>query len=214
VSGGALAEEPDGWTRIRHPEIPVTMDLPGDASYQDVRAFALGSPRRRDHKPLRITLFGIRPLDESRLRYNAVEVALFWLTQDSEAVEEADLRALPRTLHDASRTEAFLRAVLHRGAARVRYADRGFELIDGVPARRADLSRVAAPGTPDERTIEGEVFLISPSGRAALAVVVRFDPQATEREREVLLPRIVRSIRFGDSDDDPLETRLRIRSGA
>jgi hypothetical protein len=43
---------------------------------------------------------------------------------------------------------------------------------------------------------------------------VRFDEQATEHEREVLLPRIVHSIRFGDSDEAPLETRLRSRSSS
>jgi len=214
LSGGSLAETGESWTRIQHPEIPVTLDLPGDASFQDVRAFSLGSPRRRDGRPVRITLFGIHPLDEDRLRYNALEVALFWLTSQTAAVEEVDLRALPRTLRDASPTEAFLRAVLHRGPARVRFEDRGFELIDGAPARRARLSRVTAPGTRDERTLEGAVFLIAPSRRSALAVVVRFDEQATQHEREVLLPRIVRSIRFGDSDDAPLETRLRLRSAS
>jgi hypothetical protein len=207
LGGSSLAETPESWTRIQHPEIPVTMDLPGDASYQDVRAFSLGNPRRKDRKPLRITLFGIRPLDEDHLRYNAVEIALFWLTPSTEGIEAVDLQALPRTLHDAQRTEKFLRGVLYRGPARVRFEDRGFELIDGVPARRADLSRVTAPGTRDERSIDGEVFLIAPSGTAALAVVVRFDPQATKREREVVLPRIVRSIRFGDPDDAPLEVR-------
>jgi hypothetical protein len=210
----SLAETRESWTRIQHPEIPVTLDLPDDASFQDVRAFSLGSPRRRDGRPVRITLFGIRPLDENRLRYNALEVALFWLTPQTAAVEEADLHALPRNLHDARRTEAFLRAVLHRGSSRTRFEDRGFELIDGAPARRATLSRVTAPGTRDERTIEGAVFLIAPSGSSALAVVVRFDEQATEHEREVLLPRIVHSIRFGDSDEAPLETRLRSRSSS
>lgn len=212
--GGSLAETAGSWTRIQHPEFPVTLDLPSDASFQDVRAFSLGSPRRRDGRPVRITLFGIHPLDEDRLRYNALEIALFWLTTQTAAVEEADLRALPRNLHDARRTETLLRAVLHRGSARVRLEDRGFELIDGAPARRAKLSRVTAPGTRDERTLRGAVFLIAPSGRSALAVVVRFDEQATEHEREVLLPRIVRSIRFGGSDDAPLETLLRSRSSS
>jgi hypothetical protein len=207
VAGGGPGRADETWARIQHPAIPVTLDLPGDASYQDVRSFPLGNPRRKDRRPIRLTLFGIRPLDENRLRYHAVEIALFWLTEETEGVEEADLVAMPRTLRRARHTESFLRGVLYRGPARVRFRDRGFELIDGAPARAADLERITAPGTPDERTIGGEVYLIAPSRRAALAVVVRFDPQATGHERDVLVPRIVRSIRFGDPDDEPLEVR-------
>jgi hypothetical protein len=206
--GLSIADTPDGWARIQHPEMPVTMDLPEDASYQDVRSFSLGAPSRKDRKPQRVTLFGIRALDENELRFHAVEIAMFWLTDAVRGVEAEDLRSMPRSLHDAEATERFLRRVLYRLPARVEFEDQGLELIDGVPARRAALSRVTAPGTPDQRTVEGSVFLIAPSLDAALAVVVRFDPQSTRLERETMFPNIMRSIRFGSDDDDPLEAQL------
>ncbi|MFQ5697508.1 MAG: hypothetical protein ACE5IL_04395 [Myxococcota bacterium] len=185
-----------GWARVRHPTLPVTLDLPDGASYRQVRSFPLGSPRGRGGRRWEFTLFGVRSLDEAGVRYHALEVALFRIGASTRGIEAAELARLSAHIRDPVAVESLLRRVLYASSPAVHLRDLGLEFVDGLAARRFEVDRIVARGTAAERPIEGEVVLIPLDRSSAMIVSARFDPKATPRERKVLFLRILRSIRL------------------
>jgi len=206
--GPARADEPaEPWVRLQHPEHPLWLELPPDTTFQRTSVFSLASPRLDDQSRAPFSLFGVRAVRSEENAYKALQVAFVWITAQFAGADADALRALPARIGDVGAVEAFLRATLYSGVA-AELEDRGRDLVGGRAVRRVAVRVRVAGGTRDEREIGGEVALVPAAQDAALAVIVRFDREATDDERERVFPRILRSIRLGEEGDDaPLDAR-------
>jgi hypothetical protein len=206
---GVRAEEQPAqpWVQLQHPEHPLWVELPPDTTVQRTSVFSLASPRLDDQKRAQFSLFGVRAVREDGNAYKALQVALVWITPEFAGADAESLRALPARIGDADAVLGFMRATLYAGMD-AELEDRGRDLVGGRPVRRAGVRVGVARGTRDEREVSGEVALVPAAEDAALAVVARFDGEATTDERERVFPRILRSIRLGAGGDEaPLDAR-------
>lgn len=204
---GAEDQPAQPWVQIQHPEHPLWVELPPETTFQRTSVFSLASPRLDDQRRAQFSLFGVRAVREDGNAYKALQVAFVWITPDFAGADAESLRALPARIGDAEAVFAFLQATLYVGMD-VRLEDRGRDHVGGRAVRRAKVRVAVARGTRDEREVGGEVALVPAAEDAALAVVARFDGEATEDERERVFPRILRSIRLGAGGDEaPLDAR-------
>lgn len=203
-------DDPRGpWRRVQHPALPIWFDAPPGTTHQSSGVFSLANPWLDARGRPDFWLFGVRTVSDGGHAYKALELAFVWLTEAFAGVEPDSLAALPARLGDARAVDALLRAALYPGRD-VELRDLGRDVVGARPARRFGVTLAIARGTRDERSVLGEGALIPVSNTAALAVIARFDAEATNEERERIFPRILRSIRIGeDEDDPPLDARLR-----
>ena len=200
---GAIAADSE-WIRVSHRQFPVSFDLPADASVQRGGVFSLARPRAREGRLIEVDLFGLRSLPG---RLSALQFTFFWITDGYRGVQREDLAELHGRVSDAKVTESFLRKALYRQLD-VTLQDDGRSFVDGHLARRLRVRRTVAPGTKDERAIEGAIVLVSVSRSAALCAIARFDPRSTSEER-ALFPRIIDSLQIGEQvDGGSLQARL------
>jgi hypothetical protein len=204
----AAADEPEPWQRVRHPSLPIWFDVPPGTTHQRAAVFSLASPWLDARGRPDFSLFGVRAVSEGGHAYKALELAFVWLTDALAGVEAEALAELPGRMGDRAAVEELLRGALYAGRD-VELRDLGRDLVGARPARRFAVEVTIARGTRDERRIDGECAVIPVSDSAALVVVARFDPAATEDERERTFPRILRSVRIGDDEEEPpLDVRL------
>jgi hypothetical protein len=212
VAASAWAEEDDPggpWQRVQHPALPIWFDAPPGTTYQSAAVFSLANPWLDARGRPDFWLFGVRTVSDEGHAYKALELAFVWLTEAFAGVEADTLGALPERLGDADAVHALLRAALYTGRD-VELRDLGRDFVGARPARRFGVTVSIARGTRDERSVAGEGALIPVSASAALAVIARFDAEATAEERERMFPRILRSVRIGEDEDvPPLDARLR-----
>ncbi len=208
AEGAAADDQPaQPWVQLQHPEHPLWLELPPETTLQQTCVFSLASPRLDDQRRASFSLFGVRAVRPEGNVYKALQVAFVWITAEFAGVDADALRALRTRIGDAAGVEAFLRAALYAGVD-VELEDRGTDLVGGRAVRRTAVRIRVAPGTKDEREIGGEVALIPATEDAALAVIARYDAEATDDERERVFPRILRSIRLGAGGDEaPLDAR-------
>jgi hypothetical protein len=203
-------EDPSGqWERVQHPLLPIWFEAPPGTTHQSAAVFSLASPWLDARGRADFWLFGVRTVSEGGHAYKALELAFVWLTEALVGVEPESLARLPERIGDARAVESLLRAALY-ARREVELRDLGRDAVGARPARRFGIAVASAPGTRDARRVEGEGVLIPVSETAALAVIARFDPEATDEERERVFPRILRSIRIGEDEAaPPLDARLR-----
>ncbi len=216
ASSGTLALQlaAGDWIRVEHPELPLSFEVPDGTRLQGANVFSLGQAVRNDQRRVDVPMYGVRTLDERRVVYHALHFGFFWLTDEIRGADAERLRGLGGQIGDPAVVQAFLRGVFYR-RHEVDLYDAGRAAVGGYPARRVRIVWTVAPGTADERSVLGEAYLIPISETAALAIIARYDPAASERERTRLFPRIVRSIAIGPDSRDPSEqARARRRERA
>ena len=192
----AAGSDGEGWFRVEHPELPLSFEVPEGTLRQGANRFSLGQAVRNDRGRVDVPMYGVRVLDERRVVYHALHFGFFWLTDEIRGADAATLRDLGKRMGDPVAVQAFLRGVFYR-RHEVALLDGGRAVVGGYPARRVRIVWTVAPGTPDAREVQGEVYLAPISEKVALAIIARFDPAATEQERSRLFPRIVGSIAIG-----------------
>lgn len=196
------------WQRVQHPTLPIWFEAPPGTTHQNAAVFSLATPWLDAQGRPDFSLFGVRAVAEGGHAYKALEVAFVWLTDALAGVEPESLANLPARLGDAEAVEALVRGALYAGRD-VELRDLGRDVVGARPARRFGVVVTVARGTRDERQIRGEGALIPISATAALAVIARFDAEATDDERERVFPRILDSIRIGEDEAaPPLDARL------
>ena len=181
------------WVRVRHRQFPVSFELPAATTVQRVAVFGLGRARGTDGRQIEVDIFGVRPLPG---RLAAVQFGFFWITGQYEGAQAAGQATLPQRIHEPETVETFLSAVFYRHME-VRLEDRGLRFVDGHKGRSIALFRTLARGTRDERVIEGEAALVPVSASETLAVIVRYDGEATDAERHGVFPRLLDSVQIG-----------------
>jgi hypothetical protein len=203
---------PSEWLRIEHDDFPISFEVPDGTEWQRENVFSLGRPRRDDRSHIDAVMYGVRTLEEQHAAYHAVQFAFFWVTDDVLGVDSASLLALRQNAADPRAIARFLNDVFY-SRRDVSLIDLGRDAIDGHPARRTAIVWRVARGTPHERTIEGEALVIPVSDHEVLVAIVRFDSEATSRERAEIFPRVARSLRIGITGIGPLEARSLPGSG-
>ncbi len=194
----APEEASDGWLRVSHPVVPISLEVPRETDLWVAPTFSFVRHYSKDGRRQDLLLFGLRPIGEWPRRRHAIEIGFLWVTPRSRGV---DAGAIPRLLEDLDRpgvTTGFLRTVLYAGLPRVRLTDRGPLPIGRNPARRIGVTWRAVAGTRHERTIHGELVVVPVHPAAILVVLGRFEAEATADERAAFA-RIVQSVRFEDA---------------
>lgn len=196
-SEASRAPNPEYWVRIRHPQLPLSLELPNRTAIEQVRRFPLAPMLLRDGRRPVITLFGIRPAGSEPDGAHSAEIAVLWLTPAFEGVEPAWLAALSERIKDPAYVARGLRQALYRRIPKVILADAGDDFVDGRPARRLSVSRRlrVKPGYPVQ--IPGKIVVVPVRPDAALVIVAQFDRASGPAERADLLDRVAGSLELG-----------------
>jgi hypothetical protein len=192
------------WIHVSHREFPLSFDLPAAATFQRAGDFSLARARTDAKERVQVDIFGVRPLPR---RLAAVQFGFYWVTADYDGVDADTMRQVQGSIGQPVMVASFLRSVFFQRMD-VRLEDRGRRFIDGHLARHTAAFLTVAAGTPDERTIEGEIVLVPISKQTALVAIVRFDPEATDDERTLFFPHVLDSLRIGESGEGSRQTRL------
>jgi hypothetical protein len=194
---------PPDWVRIRHAQFPLSFELPDGSSVRRLGVFSLAAARSRERRPIEVDVYGIRDLPH---RLAAVQVSFFWVTPEYQGVTRESLGALEDGVGDPEQVEAFLRQAFY-SRMKIELRDHGRTFVDGHSARSMGAARSVAAGTRDERVIEGRIVVVPVPDEACLVVIARFDPEATDEERDVMLPHLLESLSIGDETGGSMRAR-------
>jgi hypothetical protein len=190
------------WIRARHPELPIRFEIPENTKRKEVFP-ALGNVRPHEGQPPRTHVFGIRSFGASK--FYAVEMSFFAVTGGEVGADARLLTRLAGGIEDPAIAEEFYQQVFldHLRVHNVRFRDLGPTSIDGRPARNLHAERrvnwqwqngeiIHCDDCPLE---DHEIYVAPFSSRFVLVILVTFHG-ATADEREVIVPRIIRSVRI------------------
>ena len=208
VSLGLLAPAPTGaeaeWIHVRHRQFPLAFDVPAETSLQRLGVFTLARVHRDDGRKVEVDFFGIRSLPRGR---SAVQFGFYWVTAHYRGVDAERLARLRRDIGRPEAAAGFLREVF-LAELDVALDDRGRAFVDGHRGRRIALERTVARGTPDERRIQGDLYLVPVAADATLVAIARFDEEATPGERAGLFSRVIDSVEIGLAGSGSRQARL------
>lgn len=183
------------WERIRHVELPISFEAPESLEMFPYRyAFAVGTGRlaRSDGSGVRTYEYRHRLVASLNSLY-AVHAKFAWIRSDTHPVAPESVAALSRGADGPSYEEALAFVLeLLEGEAREPWGDAGRTVVGERSARSLSLE------FPDGEEVWGQnrlyVVPVSPSDVLLVHVLTR--RSATQEEREQMVPRMLRSIRF------------------
>lgn len=143
--------------------------------------------RRRRH-----FWFFVRPLKMLDGPVAAIQLSFIWMEEKWGPLTVEDMSTLAETLESGDATIDLMWRRMFNSMDQFKISDLGSARIDRLAARH--VSYVVEGAYP--RDYAHEVYLASVSPFEALCVEAEIDPEATEDERSVVLPRIIRSIRL------------------
>jgi hypothetical protein len=176
----------DRWIRIHHPELPISFEIPDNASGPLSSLWILGKDWPPEERPV-VQRWGIRAVSREYRTFYALEFAFMWLTEETPGVDRSGIVQLAASLSEPEAVISFYREV-YLTERPVEYLDLGPEIVGRASARRIDGIWL------DERAYQ---FVVAPLGDDAVLVIgARFWHTATPEERDEIFPRIARSVRF------------------
>jgi hypothetical protein len=192
VEGSPASES--GWIHLRvEGREDTCLDLPSGSlkewRYGSLDGF-FGTRRRRSIS------YSLRPLKLLDGPIAAVSVSFIWLDASFGPFSPSEIAQLEKTLTSAAQTQALVKRRIFEARADLpadwayETEDLGGTEISGHPARRVEWWDVRVRSTPSSH----EFYLVSISAAEALIIDLGFDPRATHEDRNVVLPKVIRSI--------------------
>ncbi|MEE2703358.1 MAG: hypothetical protein VX614_04985 [Myxococcota bacterium] len=193
---GASIPGPIEWIRVRHPEYPLSFELPARSEIRRVRRFDLAPMLRlgKRRPPLPVSRHRGPQTAPGPGHAIEIEIALLWLTPEFVGVRVPWLAALPERIGDPKFVAQGLRRALYRKIPKVELIDRGDDFIDGRRSRKLSISRRVGLGTRRMHSVRGGAVVIPVRKDTALVALARFGRGFSAEEYAALLDHVARSL--------------------